>query len=367
MADEQAALRRVATAVATELEPERLYGLVAEEVGRALDARIANILRYNGDGTALILGAWTERAETIPVGETFALDGATVATQIWRTRRPARIDSFEGVSGTLAARLRSRGIRAAVGAPVSLAGTLWGAVVISSTGEPFPPGAEQRVARFADLAGQAIANAQARRELAASRARLVEAGDAERRRLERNLHDGAQQRLVATSLSVRLAARRAEGDPELRTMLDAASEELAHALEELREIARGLHPAVLSDHGLPAAVDSLAERAGLPVEAEVVLDCRLPEAVEAAAYYVVSEALTNVAKYARASHACVTVRHDDGLARVEVSDDGIGGADERGGSGLRGLVDRVEALGGRLEISSPPGAGTTILAELPAP
>src|SRR5262245_23026066 len=250
MADEQAALRRVATAVAAETEPMRLFGLVAEEVGRALDAKIANLLRYNDDATSLMMGAWDKGGETIPVGETFAIDGPTVASQILRTGRPARVDSFEGVTGTLAATLRERGIRAAVGAPVSFAGTLWGAVIISSSDKPFPPGAELRVASFADLAAQAIANAQARKELAASRARIVEAGDAERRRLERNLHDGAQQRLVATSLAVRLAARRADGDPDLRLMLDEAGAELTRALEELREIARGLHPAVLTDHGL---------------------------------------------------------------------------------------------------------------------
>jgi PAS domain S-box-containing protein len=366
LADEQAALRRVATAVAAEVEPERLFGIVAEEVGRAMDARIANILRFNGDGTALTVAGWSDGLDTLPTGTMVPLDGETIAPRIWRTGRPARYDTLDGVTGELAEALRQRGIGAAVGAPVSLAGTLWGAVIISSTGEPFPPGAEQHVANFADLAAQALANAQAREQLAASRARIVAAGDAERRRLERNLHDGAQQRLIATSLNVRLAARRAD-DPELRTMLDAAGDELALALEELRELARGLHPAILSDHGLRAAVEALAQRAPLPVEVAVALDNRLPKPVEAAAYYVVAEALTNVAKYAQASQAHVRVHREDGRALVEVVDDGVGGADERGGSGLRGLVDRVEALGGRLAVSSPVGAGTTVRAELPAP
>jgi PAS domain S-box-containing protein len=365
MADEQAALRRVATAVAAEVEPERLFGLVAEEVGRALNARIANILRFNGDGTALTMAAWSDGADTLPVGTTVPLDGETIAPRIWRTGRPARYDSLDGISGELADALRERGIHAAVGAPVTLAGTLWGAVIISSTGTPFPPGAEQHVANFADLAAQALANAQAREQLAASRARIVAAGDAERRRLERNLHDGAQQRLIATSLNVRLAARRA-GDSELRTLLEGAGDELALALEELRELARGLHPAILSDHGLPAAVDALAQRAPLPVDVAVALDNRLPKPVEAAAYYVVAEALTNVAKYAQASQAQVRVSHNGARAVVEVVDDGVGGADERDGSGLRGLVDRVEALGGKLSVSSPVGAGTTVRAELPA-
>jgi PAS domain S-box-containing protein len=254
MAEEQAALRRVATAVAAEVEPARLFGLIAEEVGRALGARVGNILRFDGDGTAVTMGVWSEGADTIEVGTTLALDGDTIAPQIWRTGRPARFDSLDGMTGTLAETLRSLGIRAAVGAPVIFAGELWGAVVISSHDEPFPPEAEFRVGDFADLAAQAIANAHARDELAASRMRIVEASDAERRRLERNLHDGAQQRLVATSLAVRLAARRVTGDPAVRAMLDGAGDELARALEELRELARGLHPAVLTDHGLRAAI-----------------------------------------------------------------------------------------------------------------
>jgi PAS domain S-box-containing protein len=365
MAEEQAALRRVATAVATEVEPERLFGLVAEEVGRALDARIGNILRYDGDGTALVMGGWSDGAEAIPVGTTLVLDGDTIATTIWRTHRPARYDSLEGRTGSLVQTLRSTGIKAAVGAPVFVAGDLWGAVVISSDDAPFPPEAEFRVGDFADLAAQAIANAHAREELAASRMRIVEASDAERRRLERNLHDGAQQRLVATSLTVRMAARRAKDDPALRAMLDGAGDELVLALEELRELARGLHPAVLSDHGLCAAVEAVAERAPLPVTVDVPLDERLPETVEAAAYFVVCEALTNVAKYAHASEARVRVERSDGHATVEVVDDGVGGADERGGSGLRGLADRVEALGGRLLVTSPAGEGTAVRAKLP--
>jgi PAS domain S-box-containing protein len=367
LAEEQAALRRVATAVAAEVEPERLFGLVAEEVGRALEARIGNILRYTDDGTALVMGVWSDGADTdtIPVGTTLPLDGNTIAPQIWHTGRPARFDSLEGKTGALAETLREHGITAAVGAPVIWAGTVWGAVIISSNDEPFPPEAEFRVGDFADLAAQAIANAHARKELAASRTRIVEASDAERRRLERNLHDGAQQRLVATSLAVRLAARRVTDDPTLRAMLDGAGDELALALEELRELARGLHPAVLTDHGLRAAIEAVAERAPLPVAVEVPIDERLPETVEAAAYYVVCEALTNVAKYAKASEARVSVDRCDGVAQVEVVDDGVGGADESGGSGLRGLADRVEALGGRLLVESPIGEGTAVRAQLP--
>jgi PAS domain S-box-containing protein len=365
MAEEQAALRRVATAVAAEVEPERLFSLIAEEVGRALDAGIGNILRYNGDGTALVMGVWSEGAGMIPVGTTLDLDGDTIAPTIWRTHRPARYDSLEGKTGALADQLRSTGIKAAVGAPVIFGGDLWGAVIISSEDAPFPPEAEFRVGDFADLAAQAIANAQAREELAASRVRIVEASDAERRRLERNLHDGAQQRLVATSLTVRMAARRLADDPTAREMLDRAGDELIRALEELRELARGLHPAVLSDHGLRAAIEAVADRAPVPVTVDVPAGERLPETIEAAAYFVVCEALTNVAKYAHASEARVRVERSDGHAQVEVVDDGVGGADESGGSGLRGLADRVEALGGRLLVTSPVGQGTTVRARLP--
>jgi PAS domain S-box-containing protein len=368
LANEQAALRRVATAVAAEVDQQRLFSILTEEVGRLFDAQRAAIMRYDGDGTATAVGTWSgDPSHYLTPGTNFILDGETGTGQVARTGRPARVDDFEAVEGETAEWVRSFGIRATVAAPVILTGRLWGAVTASTVrAEPFPEGAEQRLADFAELAAQALANAQAREELAASRARIVEAGDAERRRLERNLHDGAQQRLVATSLSVRLAANRAQVDPQLRGMLERAGDELALALEELRVLARGLHPAVLPDHGLRAAIESLAERTPIPVEIDVALDERLPEAIEAAAYFVVAEALTNIAKYAGKCSATVRVQRMDGHAVVEVADDGVGGADESGGSGLRGLVDRVEALGGRLTVTSPAGAGTRVRAELPA-
>ena len=204
-------------------------------------------------------------------------------------------------------------------------------------------------------------------ELAASRARIVTAGDVERRRLERNLHDGAQQRLVALSLALRLAVAKLDSDPAAaRATLAGAGEELALALAELRELARGLHPAVLTDRGLRAAVEMLAGRSPVPVEIADIPDERLPEPVEAAAYYLIAEALTNVAKYANASAVRVRVATSDAGVSVEVSDDGVGGADAANGSGLRGLADRVEALGGSLEVVSATGAGTSLRAEIPA-
>jgi PAS domain S-box-containing protein len=363
LAAEQAALRRVATAVAAETEPSRLFGLVIEEVGRLMEAQSSNMVRYDGDGRATVIGGWSVPGiSNVPVGSTVLLEGDTAAGRVWRTGRPARVEGYDGEQSELVRTLRSLGFRGAIAAPIMLGGRLWGAVIVSSVDpEPFPEGAEQRIADFAELAAQALANAEARAQLAASRARIVQAGDSERRRLERNLHDGAQQRLVSLSLTLRMAARRHADDPELHH----AVEELGQALEELRELARGIHPAVLTEYGLEPALRGLADRATVPVDLDVELAERLPPAVEAAAYYVVSEALTNVAKYAHASGARVHVFRDDGSALVEVRDDGVGGAQEGDGSGLRGLADRVEALGGALWLNSPAGEGTTLLAEIP--
>jgi PAS domain S-box-containing protein len=369
LADEQAALRRVATAVATEREPARVFGVVTEEVGRLLGAQTSNMVRYDGAGSAAVVGGWNAPGvRSVPVGDFVKLDGDTVAARVWRTQQPARVDSYDGMAGALAESLRSLGFRAAVAAPVWLGGKLWGAVIVSSVHpEPFPRGAEQRLADFAELVTQALANAQAREELAASRARIVEAGDAERRRLERNLHDGAQQRLVSLALNLRLAARACDPDDELsRNAFERAGEELAQALEELRELARGIHPAVLSDRGLAPAIEALAARTPVPVQFVIDLEERLPEPVEAAAYYVVAESLTNAAKHSHASAVHVRIARENGFARIEVADDGVGGAATDGGSGLRGLVDRVEALGGRLRLESPLGEGTKVHAEIPS-
>jgi signal transduction histidine kinase len=202
-------------------------------------------------------------------------------------------------------------------------------------------------------------------ELRASRARLVEAGDAERRRLERDLHDGAQSRLVGLALMLRSARARAAEDHELATLLDRAQEELQTGLTELRELARGIHPAILTERGLAPALDGLVSRAPVPVTLQAETEERLPGPVESAAYFVVSEALTNVAKYARASHATVRVRRENGRVSVDVTDDGVGGADATRGSGLRGLADRVAALDGTLSLDSPPGDGTRLHAEIP--
>jgi signal transduction histidine kinase len=363
--EEQAALRRVATLVARGTDRLGVFAAVAEEVGRLFEADVISMIRFD-DGHGTIVGGWSAGATpTAPIGVRVSMEQDSTAARVHRTGRPARVD-IEDLPREAFAALREMGVRASVGAPVVVHGELWGAVVGATMDASFPPGAEQRLAAFAELVAQALANAEAREELAASRKRLVEAAQVERRRLERNLHDGAQQRLVGLSLTLRLAERRLERDPEAaRDALAQANAELSEALEELRELARGLHPAVLTDHGLQAALEGLAARAPLPVELSVDLDDRPAEALEAAAYFVVAETLTNVARYASANTASVTVRREADDVLVEVTDDGSGGADPDAGSGLRGLIDRVEALGGRLEVHSPVDRGTTVRAWLP--
>jgi signal transduction histidine kinase len=276
------------------------------------------------------------------------------------------MESLDEASGGLGDSMRGFGYRAAVAAPVTVGGRLWGALAAATRSDaPLPDGVERRLCDFAELVAQALANADAYEKLAASRARLVEVGDAERRRLERNLHDGAQQRLVALSLALRMATAKLHKDPAgAEKLLANAAEELAQALEELRELARGIHPAVLTDRGLAPALEALASRTPVEVEIETP-PLRLPPAVEAAAYYVVSEALANVVKYANAKCVRVRVEQLDGRVVVGVEDDGVGGADPARGTGLRGLADRVAALDGRLEVQSRPGEGTAVRAEIP--
>jgi signal transduction histidine kinase len=324
-------------------------------------------MHYDGARTATVVGTWSEDGKPrFPVGASLDLDGDTVVAKVLRSGTAQRVDRYEETSGTLAETVRSFGYRAAVAAPVTVGGRLWGVLAAATTSDDgLPEGLERRLYDFAELVAQALANADAYEKLAASRARLVEVGDAERMRLERNLHDGAQQRLVSLSLALRLAQAQVGRHPaEAERILAAASEELGHALEELRELARGIHPAVLTDRGLGPALEALAARAPLRVELALAEE-RLPDQVEAAAYYVVSEALANVVKYAEASSVAVRVARANGRAVVEVADDGVGGADPASGSGLRGLADRVEALDGLLQVESRPGVGTRIRAEIP--
>jgi len=369
LAAEQAALRRVATVVAAEPTEELLFETVATEVGRLFGAQSANLIR-NDCETLLVIGGWGEAGECyIAPGTVFAREGDSATHGVMRTQRPARVDSLAEIGDAPTRDVwLERGFRSAIAAPVIVDGRLWGAIsVAKTTDEVFPEGAEDRLADFAALAAQAIANAQAHEELRASRARIVEAADDARRRLERNLHDGAQQRLVSVSLALRLAHERIQLDPATaENILGNAREELALGLEELRELARGLHPAVLTNRGLAPALELLATRAPLDVQLTVE-EVVLPGAIEAAAYYVVCEALTNVAKYASASTARVSVSVVGAHAVIEVADDGVGGAQSAPGSGLRGLSDRVDALDGRLEIESAQGEGTCVRAIIPLP
>jgi signal transduction histidine kinase len=369
LADEPAALRGVATLVAAEAAPSRVFQQVTEEVGRLLGLPAACVVQYDRADVATVVGAWSRRGGLpVPLGSPLQLDGDTVVAKVLRSGTPQRLERYDDAGGTLAETLREAGYRAAVAAPVTVGGRLWGALVAGSVSdEPLPQGLERRLCDFADLVGQALANADARERLAESRAELVEVSDAERRRFERNLHDGAQQRLVSVALKLGMAGAKLDEDPgSARDALAAAQDDLARGLEELRELARGLHPVLLTERGLGAALDALLTRTPVPVEIEELPDERLAAPVEAAAYYVVAEAITNVAKYAQASHATVAIRRSNGTAEVTVRDDGVGGADPAAGSGLRGLAARVEALNGRLEVDSPPQGGTRVTAEIPS-
>jgi PAS domain S-box-containing protein len=368
LADEQAALRRIATLVAAEAPPGAVFERVTEEVARLLDTPSASLVRYEDDRRVTLVGAWRELGSDVnPVGTSFALDGDSVIARVLRSGEPQRIDDYERAGGTLADQLRTLGYRSSVAAPITVGGRLWGALIASTRRpEGLAERSERRLCDFADLVAQALSNADAYDKLAASRARVVEAGDAERRRLERNLHDGAQQQLVSLAVQLRLVEARLESDPaRARQELVDARDQLGNALNELRELARGIHPAILTDGGLAPALSALATRAPVPVEITDVPGDRLPEPVEAAAYYLIAEAVTNVAKHAQASHVSVSVRRDDARVVVDVVDDGVGGADADSGSGLHGLADRVEALHGRLHIDSPRGGGTRIEAQIP--
>jgi signal transduction histidine kinase len=366
LAEEQAALRRVATLVANAAPAAELFAAVSEEVGRLLPVDITSMNRYGSDGTATVVAGWDRSGRPVLVGARHPLEGANLSTIIAQTRRPARID-FADSSGGLVAAAKEAGARSGIGTPIVVAGRLWGVMVAASTSqEPLPEDTEARLAGFTDLVATAIANAESRTELAASRARVVEAADVSRRRIERDLHDGAQQRLISLGLDLRAAESAVPVElPELRTQLSRAAEGLTEVLEDVQEISRGIHPAILSKGGLGPAVRTLARRCPVRVELDVGADQRLPERIEAAAYYVISEALTNAAKHAHASVVRVTVHAEGAELQISISDDGIGGADPSHGSGLIGLRDRVEAFGGTFEIASPARSGTSLLVTLP--
>ncbi|MDB5063951.1 MAG: two-component system sensor kinase [Chloroflexi bacterium] len=367
LAEEQAALRRVATLVARGVSPTEVFAAVTVELGRLLGVHATALVRYEPDGTGTVVSASSQRGVRVPAGERCSLEGENVASRVWRTGRAARIASYEDAPGYRAARMRELGIRSGVGAPIVVEGRLWGAAIaLSARPEPPPPDIEARMVDFMELVATAIANADSRAELTASRARIVAAADDARRRLERDLHDGTQQRLVSLGLQLRMAEASVPSDMNaLKEQLSHTAHGLAGAFEDLREISRGIHPAILSKGGLGPALKTLARRSSVAVLLDVSLDRRLPENAEVAAYYVVSEALTNVAKHARASMVHVGAEAAGANLELSIRDDGVGGADLRKGSGLLGIRDRVEALGGHMEIASPAGVGTSLLVRIP--
>ncbi|HEX6452818.1 MAG TPA: PAS domain S-box protein [Trebonia sp.] len=363
VAREQAARRRVATLIARGEPPTEVFAAVAEEVKRLLDAQATAIGQRDPDGIVIVASSGTAR-EILPRGCHLPLDGDWALTMVARTGGPVRLDERD--SSSREPRALRLGIHCTVAVPIMVGGSLWGAIAAGTSRERFADDAEQRMTEFTELVATAIANADSRSQLAASRRRIVTASDQTRRRIERDLHDGTQQRLVSLVLAMRAAAADvpAERD-DLRGELSRISTGLADAVTELREISRGIHPAILSQGGLGPALRTLARRSAIPIDLHTTKDVRLPEPVEVAVYYVASEALANAAKYAQAASIEVSLATSDGSLLLSICDDGVGGAKPGRGSGLVGLQDRIEALGGTITIESPPGGGTSILVTLP--
>jgi signal transduction histidine kinase len=366
LAGTQAALRRLAILVARGEPPEAVFAAATREALQYFGGGIARMIRYEPDGTATLVA---REGTTYPerVGgpfEGYPPTGLTATVR--RTGLAAQVDDYRDIPG--GERFLREGLQSAVGTPIHVNGRLWGVIAVGSGEGPLPDGTEQRMTEFTDLVATAVSNAESRAELAASRTRIVAAGDETRRRIERDLHDGTQQRLVSLGLELRLTQSLVPaGLPELGTQISRVADGLNGVVEDLRKIARGIHPAILSEGGLGPALRTLARRAAIAVELDVPAFGRLPEPVEVAAYYVCSEALTNATKHAHASVVEVDAEASGGMLQVRVRDDGVGGADPLRGSGLVGLKDRIEALGGTFSVHSPAGHGTTVSCELPVP
>ena len=369
LAEDQAALRRVATLVARGAAPEELFAAVTGEAGQLLGAHLAGMARYESDDAVTVLAAWAAEGEEHPlVPGPWPLEGGDLASTVFWTGHSVRIDDYQGVPGRIAAFVREElGICSSVASPIVVEARLWGVLFLHSkqSHQPFARNAESRLTGFTELVATAVANAESRAELVASRARIVAAADEARRRIERDLHDGTQQQLVSLMLQLRaVQAAVPAGLGEIEGGLARIAGGLTGVFDRVREISHGIHPAILSDKGLAAALRSLARRSPVPVELDL-RGGRLPGPVEVAAYYAVSEAVANAAKHARASVVQVELGADDAMVRLTVRDDGTGGADPARGSGLTGLRDRIEALGGTLDVASPVGGGTTLLIEIP--
>jgi signal transduction histidine kinase len=366
LADEQAALRRVATLAVRGTPPGEVFATVVAEVGQLLAVDVAGMGRYESDATITLVAGWGRVGDRIPVG--WSLDWTNVSTVVAQTGRPARIDSFAHASGPLRIPGFKESVRSSVGTPITVEGRLWGVIALSSTREqPLPADTEERLASFAELVATALADAEGRAVLAASRARIIAAADETRRRIERDLHDGTQRQLASLMQELRAAEARPSPEVgEVTAQLARTARGLAGVLEEVQEISREIHPAILSTAGLERALRELVRRrSAVPVELDLNAERGMPERVELAVYYVVTEALTNAAKHAHASVVHIALDTHDAIVALAIRDDGIGGADPGQGSGLVGLRDRVEALGGTLQVTSPAASGTMLLVEIP--
>jgi signal transduction histidine kinase len=368
LAQQQAALRRVATLVARQADPADIYPVAVTELARGVGAEYVAMLRYESDAECVVIAsADVDASRELAVGERLSANGDSVAAKVLTAGAPARVPDYSDMAGTTAARVRELGLLSGVGAPITIDDRIWGVMMVGSRqSAPLPPETESHVMDFADLVATAINNAETRAELKASRARIVTAADQARQRFERDLHDGAQQRIVTLGLELRaIEASAPAEDAGLQTQLGEVIDGLSGLYADLQELSRGIHPAILSRGGLGPAIKTLARRSPIPVDLDLDLNSELPESVEVAAYYVIAEALTNTAKYAKASEATVRAVTRDGVLHLTITDDGIGGASPGRGSGLIGLKDRVDALSGSLAVSSPASRGTTVTAVIP--
>jgi signal transduction histidine kinase len=354
----------VATLVAGRVAPEVVFRAVADEAGGLLGADVSALVRLESDDTVTVMAG--PSPGPYAAGERVPIDPSFLVRTVRETGRPARFETRDPAAEGMSELVRRLGFRSAVASPIVVEGALWGAVIVGSFGESFPPETEQRLDEFTELVATGISNATARAELVASRARIVAAGDDARRRIQRNLHDGTQQRLVSLGLGVRAAeAALPPEQGDLRAQLSSIATGLVAAVEELQEISRGIHPAILSRGGLGPALRALAHRSAIPVDLDIRTEERIAEPTEVAAYFVASEALANAAKHSRASRIDVSLEQGERSLLLSIGDDGVGGADAARGSGLVGLADRVEALGGSIRLTSRPGEGTQVTAEFP--
>jgi GAF domain-containing protein len=367
LAEEQASLRQVATLVAEGPAPTEVFDAVIAEVGQLLGAAQVGLARYENEHEISVLAIRGQSPEVLRAGVRLPLDGDSVNARILRTGRSARLNFAEEGNGSISEVLRRDNVNATVGAPIVVDGAVWGMIGASWRGDDQPPAdAEERLAQFADLLATSVSNAAMRGELAASRARVIAAADESRRRIERDLHDGAQQQLVTLAVALQRAqAKIPSALDEVRADVGRVADGLTGAVNELRDLSRGIHPAILTEGGLSPALKALGRRSAVRVKLDVGFEHRLPDQVEVAAYYTVSETLTNASKHANATRVWVSLRLDDDMLRLSIRDGGVGGADANRGSGLTGLRDRIEALGGRIKIESPSGSGTLIEAEIP--